>query len=265
MIGSDLHAAAELQSYRRSLPPKILFGEFSDDSELRETVLRSFGRILKRILVPTEELPLAASSTVVVRGTAAPVSTTSDGFVEDELGIVDYATIYEEGMATATASTELISKSLQDIGTSAQEATAALQSAEALRDRSAQKRILSRMSDGLVHAAEGIKANTEILRSVIPESLRALERGIELQTADFNQSNTENDVAATAANLARTLDNSAKSVVEFMTAISSSPRMTQEYNRARRILLVSLQDLLGFMEASGIAARELAQRSQVSK
>jgi hypothetical protein len=260
-VDSDLQSALDLQKFRKSLPGHIFYKEFSDDASLREAILRTFSRIIRRA---TEIAPGRAATPIVPDNTNIDVSEI-ELLEEEDGGLLDYVQEYEDGMNVATICMSQISETMNQITESINRATVSLQNADTRLSRTLQKHVIDDLSADMAGAADLISQNTDRLKDVFPKTLSALDRAVGIQSEDFGQGtglSTSLDVANSSKALSITAQSAIHGTTKFMESISQSPRMTKNYNQSRRLLLKSLEKMNEFLESSARQAEDLYSRSE---
>jgi histone H3/H4 len=250
---SDLGAAAAVQEFRRSLGGRgVLFGEFSDEVDLRISVMRAIGRILP----DTFDLQRAAVEPTLA-ASVSPSEQTSVIDEEDDLGWLDFQDLIRERLASSTAAIEEIANAMQKYTEIISSHSAALASATERQDQKAARKGIDDISQAMVELSSLIETCSASMASDYISAMDALSKARAMQSVDgIVESDEDIDKFREAISFVilnvKENSESTDSVAETVTTL---PRVTKEFNRSKRELLQTLGNY-------GERLSEIVQRSE---
>lgn len=199
---------------------------------------------LTRFVQDWQQRNMAPMPVSVVAETSAPASMTSE---IDEAGYFDVLEDATAGMIEIGEILERLNASTLELKTSTEQRTAEL---EALNDAAgtsspaAYKRVVNRLASDLNRYSSATRREIGTLEQRLDEVLRGTGQ-LASFSLDFNSDSSAMNALTTLADqvdgFGAILSESADSVRQMRGSVASSPRMTTEYNRAKRAA-IDVQD-----------------------
>lgn len=274
----DLEAAARVQKYRKSLAGRALYKEFETESELKEYLLKALSPVLAKHLgggilhprrPPTEPpSPVGVSASAQdgeeSAGTLAPERPLPSALVDDEdLGFLDFIERAERGILEATSSAHEIGSAMKDIGTRFEAVTEDINKGGDVQDRVFLTKSMKSVSSVMSAAATTVEREAEDMKVAFMEALDSLEAALEIQVKDFNNKTDSHAVKEMSDSLYQNVLLTMSQISDFRSVLSSTPRMNQDYNRAKLQLLRAIDALSATMQIILNRSAELSSNSIV--
>lgn len=264
----DMEAAANVQSYRKSISGKIYFKEFDGDVELKESILKSLGPVIKRhiLLRYSDHTGDINDQEVSDRGDGGKLGeeivqeqSVEDILDEDHYGLLDYVALAESKMLEATSISEKINKAVNDVTLKFNAATEEVSLGADLASTSVMSRIMDDISDAMDTAAGIIGPSSSEMTRAFLIAIDALESALEIQAHDFRNTSDAVSIKQTADQLYENISSNVGGIAEFKSVLSATPRMNKSYNKAKIALLRAADELSSAMQLIMNRSAELSR------
>ncbi|WP_156035583.1 hypothetical protein [Caulobacter sp. UNC358MFTsu5.1] len=258
----NLKSLLLIQEFKASLGHRgILFKEFDDEIDLRHSILRSFGSLIKRHI---DDIESSKELVEPVGSEPAPSEPTSDESIydpqDDDLGIMDLDAIIAEKMSIATHNSEILTGSIELLSNKTGEYIKELTIATELKDVSMGKKILNNISDEMINCSKIIRDTVPSIKDNFDSGMKYTKRLIEIRLMDSKE-DTEDDsnkgTVEAVAGMIPTSANNAEIFREFQQTIHQMPRMTKEINIAKRVLINEIGNVISLFESINKSAIEI--------
>lgn len=197
--------------------------------------------------------------------TTLPVANAVDARpLEDDAGILDLMEEVEEHFQTVNEIVMGIGAETEGLGKRISQRTAeitdAADGANGKLSRSEAKRLINKAADDMNRYVTRAGAEIPSLRELLGKGLRALGKAMTL-AVDFDQGDHSKfkEVRESVTSLETALEDTHESISGFRLSIQSLPRITTKLNKAKRSVLVILDELLQGLEDGRRDANEAAK------
>lgn len=243
----------KVQNFKNTLGEKsTLYWEYTTIDELLKFLRIHIPKRVNQLIKQSE-----TKSEIVQK---SPVS------IEEELGLIDYQEIIEEGFANSTKAVERIADSVTWVG---EEITKKTEEANSLSSReNVANKVLRdffrRTAKILNDFADRIDPDINIFISNFEEGADAVSQLISISKNDFEEFDQGDfDTALDALiKMDKGLNSGLQGVFGFLEAVKGLPRMAKELNKARRNVESKLELLVSKMEISLSLSDELQKELQ---
>lgn len=169
---------------------------------------------------------------------------------DEELGIFDYMEAFGVHFARVTESQARLTKALEELNVRVNERTQEQKRNNAAHpgDVSIMKRTANRVAEDMSQFVARADVDAPIFGSELQESMRAFSMAVTL-AADFGPDalGDTTELRANVTQMASSLQSTTASVEGFRQLIAASPRLTAEFNRARKRTVEALDRLVDQM------------------
>jgi hypothetical protein len=164
---------------------------------------------------------------------------------DEELGFLDYVELGNDSLTSGTASLGRITDAIADIGRKASENTPRLIAANEQGDVAKQKQILNNTARDLEEFGLRIDAELPIFSNSYSTGIDAISKSATIWAADFNlddktpiQTVHDNVESMLAASIS-----AREAMLSMQQTVSAYPRVTSDFNKAKRHVVESLAGL----------------------
>ncbi|MEM7737865.1 MAG: DUF4062 domain-containing protein, partial [Deinococcota bacterium] len=235
----DVEQLASVNEFRNSLGSEgILYWRFNELNDF-ETYIRL--HLSRQVQNWRQKI----QSPDVISEPAIQIDNSIEDDLESDLGILDFAEIFEERFAEVVDLTTRITKSTENLGIRINQRTAELK--ELPRDtqgntnRNSTKRSLARAATDMNQYAEQMSMIVPVFSEALNAGMNAFLEYIRL-SSDSKPSNSEAQSALDGIiELIKAMETSERSMSNFRERVFVLPRMTKELNKAKRAV-VSILD-----------------------
>ena len=235
---------------QRLIEEQILFWEYNTIEELQSFLRIHIQKRLEGLINET----ISTVNPLVVDGT--------DGYLEDELGILDYEDRIEESFQHATDSVSRIAEATIWIG---EEITKkgieyTLLTSE---NRNLSKKVLrdffKRTADLLTSYATRIEVDVPFYLTNFEKGIEAVSKSTTIYNADFQGRQNHKILEAISAlgSLSNDIESGLNGMQSFLDSVSALPRIEKELNRSRRNVETILSSFVGSLNTSIVITNEL--------
>jgi hypothetical protein len=238
----DLDQYKKVKEFKKKLGEKGLYATFNTTEDfvtmvrlhlshqLQEWAEKQWGSQIKTQTAPETEA-------------APPIEETVTD--DEELGFLDYVEIGSDSLASGTASLSRIEEAITDVGRKTSESTPKLTAANEQGDVAKQKQILNTVAWALEEF--GLRINTElpIFSNSYSTGIDAISKSAILWEADFNVDDKTpiQTVHDSLESLLAGIITSREAMVSMEQTVSALPRVTANFNKAKKHAAQSLADL----------------------
>ncbi len=192
---------------------------------------------------------MAATTDTVTATTASPEPALAT-FVDDELGVFDHMEAFAAHFARLMESQTHLTDAITDLGIRIDERAAEQKRANANHpgDAAAMKRVANRVADDMKQFVSRVEVEIPIFGDEMQSTMRSFSMAVTL-AGDFGPEalGDTTELRANVLQMAASLQSTTASTVGFRQMIATSPRLTAEYNRARRETVDVLDRLVEHM------------------
>jgi hypothetical protein len=212
-----------------------LYWTFRSDFEsfIRLHLAREIQEWLKRPHVRDANVEASTSDDSLTNTTVALSVRESD----DELGIFDYMESFTVHFARVKESQSRLTQAIEELGIRVDERTQEQKRVNASHpgDVSLMKRTANRVAEDMTQFVSRVDVESPIFGGELQESMRSFSMAITL-AADFGPDTLGDttELRGNVAAMANSLQSTTASISAFRQMIASSPRLTGEFNRARK-------------------------------
>jgi hypothetical protein len=247
----NLKSLLQIQDFRHSLGQRgVFFKDFSDEADLRQSILKSFSHLIKKCLDITSD-NLDTNITSFEKDEEIEDSAIITDPIDNDLGIMELDTLIAELMNIATEKSEILTNSISELGNKTEIHTKELERATELGDITLGKHIFSEIAAGMNQCAEIIRETTPIIRSSFTEAMSYTRQLIEIRFDDTPEDGDDTSNTGTIEAISGTLEaaeNNVTSFEKFLLSVQIMPRMTKEINIAKRTLISEASSLISMFE-----------------
>ena len=230
----DLEQLSSINRFRQSLGEEgVLYWRFEGLSDFETFVRMHLSRYIqtwvRQLQTPKQPAELKK----------VEVEQTEDlSILESDLGLFDFAEIFEERFAEVKEVTNRIASSTEVLGAKMTERTAEI--ADLPRDsqgnvnRQAARQLISRAATDMDQYTEQMKAVLPLFGSALNMGMDAFLKYIRLSVDLKDESPEAESGLDSVVELMKTMENSKQSMQGFRETVFSLPRMTSDLNRAKR-------------------------------
>ncbi len=156
---------------------------------------------------------------------------------EEESGFLDLIELSTENFALSTSASERITVHIRDLGDATEEATAKLQDTDYSTQEGVAhaKRIINSLAERMNNFSTRLRSDTSILRDTFGRAIHATQASAEL-LPDFrgDPSQQLDQNVQMLKSLEATIMDTREKIESFRHSVESTPRMTTQFNRAKR-------------------------------
>lgn len=239
----DFVQLQKIQSLKNKLGEKGgLYWTF-DNTEYFETLLRGhLSRVAQswsqRLLVTEEVEPINDSQVFEI------VVDESDDY-----GLFDYLDIHEDRMSDMTSALELMSDATVKIGTQFDRRTAEIAkltsaNTDGSYDQKEARKIIKLTSDDLTRYSEILDSQVSIATSSRTEAFDALSKAISISIELSTEEENLEELKENLRDMLQSANDAKDGLSFFRDSVANLPRLTVQINKAKRVVIVSLDRVL---------------------
>ncbi len=246
----DVSEISRLQEFKQELVRDgVLFKLYGTEKELMASVRLGLNRAIECWLknnpgfIAKSDAPVSSESEAIDESNLpeknSPLTVAEED--DDELGIIDYIADFESNLADVLSSMTSISTVQTEITNSVNAMTARAPSFATMASHD-QKKVINALAAELNGSAEKIFAALENASNKFQQALHSNRRAIKMFFEDnqnIGKDRALSEIDKVTASLLGTLENNEHSLDGLYAAINSTPRLTKEFNIAKRKLLAA--------------------------
>ena len=248
----DAEQLVKVDKFKKSIAGKSIYKTYNSVQEFRTYLFDHLDSAIDKIKSNTDKVK--SSSAPLDHGQELPDESTLSSEIDD-LGIMDLEDIAVDRfteftllMQRLTASQEILSA---EMSAAADETRKLKPIPGQSPDRKTAKRILSRVASHMDAYTKEINSASLQLGKLFTEAISATQSAIVISTEDGTANASDIESLYGQIKVTRGIMHSLKGhITSFKESVQSMPRMLQVFNRSKRDLTASLDDLIKFCEAS---------------
>lgn len=234
----DVDQLSKVQQFRSRLESKGLVGTFSSTDEFLKAIRIHLTRVLQswdqRVANPE------VTQSAEVLPTEPPV------VCDDEPGFLDLIELGNENFDLTGSAASRIATYIEELGAASVETSERLGSLDMKTSAgvASAKRIVNAMAERLYHFAEKLRADIPIMRETFGKAISSVQSAAEL-LPDFQgnpSANLEENIEMLRS-LESTIKDTRENIGSLRHSVEGAPRMTTQYNRAKRHAQEALAEL----------------------
>jgi hypothetical protein len=245
---------AKLADFRKQLEPRgVLYKLFKDDDHLRPEIRVNLQRpileYLKNRSIDSSSLQLPLKSADPPSKSEEP----NEARVEhDEFGILDQAEVAEKSIELSVVSINRINELILEIGAETNKQVAEMENTLISNASAAQKKdFINNFAGFLKSKASALEQEARVARvnfNLFTDAIVVIA-GVQKESELSEQYKEELAVfLGVAETMLNSLVESRSSVVGFRNAVANIPRITVQFNQAKRLLLHAIDECLAFFD-----------------
>lgn len=239
----DAEQLQSVQSFRRRVTQEGLTSTFSSTEEFLTAIRIHLTRVLQgwdsRSHSPEQE---------IVHNVEVPVLLARD----EEPGFLDLIQSSSENFALSTSATERVAGSISILGAAARETTAKLAGTKYSTQEgiSHAKRIFNSLADQMAHFSEDLRSDTSIIGDTFGKAIQALQASAEMLPGFQGDPSDQLDGSINMlASMEETIQDTRVKLESFRHTVEGTPRITTQYNRAKRSACDALERFEAMLES----------------
>jgi hypothetical protein len=238
----DLDQYKRVKEFMKKLGEKGLYATFNNTEEFVAMVRLHLSRQLQEWAEKKWGSQIKTQTTPETEAAPPIEETVTD---DEELGFLDYVEIGNDSLENGTASLSRIEEAITDIGRKTSENTPKLTAANEQRDVAKQKQILNTVARALDEFGLRIDAELPIFSNSYSTGIDAISKSAILWEADFNLDDKTpiQTVHDSLESLLSGIIGSREAMASMGQIVASLPRVTANFNRAKKHAAQSLADL----------------------
>lgn len=252
ILDADTKEIERIQKFRTTLEERgVFYYAYEQPSDLQRMVRKTTRRC---VLTWKAEDQSDAQSPISHQEKSQPIHD------DDDLGILDYAEIFETSLNISSTNIRSVTDRLSDF-TDYMRTKTIETAAIAGKTTGEKKKFINEFAKRMSEDATYIREDLEVAAIKTKEALAALAAGLRIHS---EESTTDKDFSILASSIEYLMDNSEKILEtqsDIVPAIAQLPRLTSDFNRAKRQMLEAL-DLLRVI-ASGVVAQGNGLKAQL--
>ncbi|MFT7403211.1 hypothetical protein [Zhongshania sp.] len=168
---------------------------------------------------------------------------------DDDYGLFDYIDIYEDRMSDMTSALELISDATVKIGTQFTRRTADIAeltsaSADGSYDQKKTRKFIKLTSEDLTRYSEILNSQVSIATSSRTEAFDALSKGISISIELSAEEEGLEELKQSLSDMQLSANIARDGLSSFRESVADLPRLTIQINKAKRVVIRSLDSVL---------------------
>lgn len=248
----NIRSLLEVQDFREKLGSRgILFKDFSTEIELQNSILKSFGKIIRTHIDKITTIDETATDKLYKPND--DIDATSEIIVNDaeDLGFLDLDDIISDNMSNSTDMLHQLTEAMNILASDISQATEEMSKAIFDKDNIKGRSIIFKISQDMdkcsgiieeksINLSENFRKSADLIKNLIEIRINTEDNG---QGEEYSREIVENlkDTAIAAR------DN-IPHVEEFQRQIQSMPRITKEINYSKRRLLEATSKNIAMFE-----------------
>jgi hypothetical protein len=257
----------KVSDFRKQLEPRgVLYRLFRSDDELQKEVRVNVQRSILEYLNNNPALPLSSSkaaSLIAKNESTTPVTKSSDQ--DESVGLLDLQEEAEEAINTASAAMNRINELIVEIGAATDAQTKELEKLSfantAAKDK---KKAINDFASLIEGRSTTLKQQASIAREHFGLFSQAIISLAALQRQGSDPDQYKNDIAVllkSAEIILSHLPSNRTSIDGFKSAIRNLPRITSQFNRAKRLLIEALDECTQLFEQTERSIYEITDKT----
>ena len=257
----NLSEIIKVQYFRDSLAKRgVLYHDFDDDEDLKNTLLASFGLLFARHIVegsshaglwnrpqPGVEPDGSALETTPVSQEGPP----EDPELDAEPGLFDHDDSAIDRFSRAQEEIEAIGNIIGQLGEVLPRYTKEMSDLNAAGDIAKARKVIRSVAGEIDSCAVLLEERDHSVPQLVSGAFSDIMNLVELREAystDLGSLDDRHKMAGVASNLASSIEEANLSFMQMKDGLLSMPRMTKELNAAKRRLLSILNKIIGMQE-----------------
>jgi hypothetical protein len=251
--------------FRKQLEPRgILYRLFKNDDELQQEIRVNIQRSIIEYLKKSPDLP-SPNPNAVVKAPQAKIHPKAS-FAQDEGdGLLDLQEQAEEAINAAGTAINRINELIKEIGTATDTQTTEIEKLSLTHSTTKDKKKSINDFASLVETrATSLKQEASAAREYFSLYSQAIISLAALQRQGTDAERYNNDVAAllkSADHILATLPANRTSIEGFRSAVRNLPRITSQFNRAKRLLIEALDECTQLFDETERSIYEITEKT----
>ncbi|WP_205342193.1 hypothetical protein [Denitrificimonas caeni] len=167
----------------------------------------------------------------------------------DDYGLFDYLDIHEDRMSDMTSALELMSDATVKIGTQFDRRTAEITrltsaNVDGSYDQKEARKIIKLTSDDLTRYSEILDSQVSIATSSRTEAFDALSKAISISIELSTEEDSSEELKKSLRDMLKSANDAKNGLSFFRDSVAKLPRLTAQINKAKRVVIVSLDRVL---------------------
>jgi len=239
----DLDEYKRVKDFQKKIGEKGLYATFTTTEDFISMVRLHLSRQLQEWAEKKWGSQITTTQTAPEMESASPIEATVTD--EEELGFLDYIEIGNDSLNSGTASLSRITEAISDLGRKLGESAPKLTAANKQGDVAKQKQILNSAARDLEEFGLRIDTDVPIFSNAYSTGLDAISKSASIWATDFNLDD-KTPIRTVHDNLESMIEaciTSRNAMLEMQQTVSSYPRVTSNFNKAKRHAVQSLAGL----------------------
>jgi hypothetical protein len=251
--------------FRKQLEPRgILYRLFKNNDELQQEIRVNVHRSILEYLKKNPNLP-PPNAIAVVEAPDARIEPKGPFPHDDGDGLLDFQEEAEEAINVAGAAVNRINELILEIGTATNAQTAEIENLSFANSTTKdKKKSINDFASLIESRATSLKQEASIAREYFNLYSQAIISLAALQRQGSNAEQYKNDVAAllkAAEDILATLPANRTSIDGFRSAVRNLPRITSQFNRAKRLLIEALDECTQLFDETERSIYEITEKT----